>query len=196
MNVRIYVEGGGEQQLTLTNCRAGFSRFVAKVVKKGRMPRIIASGSRNAAFDDFCTAIKLHPKETIVLLVDSEDEVSETECWKHLKSRDGWDAPASATEQNVYLMVRCMESWFLADKAALQAFYGKKLAINKLPGSTDVENISKKDVCQRLDHITALVERKYHKTQHGFEIFASLDPNKVASGSAQAKRFVEFLQKL
>ena len=52
MNVKIYVEGGGDTRALRTLCRRGFSEFFAKVGLRGRMPRIVASGGRRQAFDD------------------------------------------------------------------------------------------------------------------------------------------------
>lgn len=196
MNVRIYVEGGGDQQATLAQCRAGFSRFFAKVVRDGHMPKVIACGSRKSTFDDFGMALNTHVRDTIVLLVDAEDVVRTADCWTHLRERDGWMKPAVAEEGNVYLMVRCMESWFLADKGALREFYGDKFLVKSLPAAMDVETVAKTDVAKSLEHATRPTGRKYHKTQHGFQILASLDPTKIENGSVHAKRLVAFLRTL
>jgi hypothetical protein len=68
------------------------------------MPRIIACGGRDDAFDRFRHA----PEEQhAILLVDSEGPVA-TKPWVHLKARDGWD-PGAATDDQAQLMVACME---------------------------------------------------------------------------------------
>lgn len=79
MNTRIYVEGGGDNNALRTLCRQGFSEFFRKAGLEGMMPRIIASGSRNNAFSNFCTALNnANTGDFIVLLVDAEGPV-ETE---------------------------------------------------------------------------------------------------------------------
>lgn len=55
--VKLFVEGGGDSNSLRTECRAAFSAFLQKAGLSGYMPRIVASGSRRAAFDDYCTSI-------------------------------------------------------------------------------------------------------------------------------------------
>lgn len=55
--MKLYVEGGGDSAALKTACRAGFSEFLSKAGLKGKMPRIVACGSRQNAYDSFCTAI-------------------------------------------------------------------------------------------------------------------------------------------
>ena len=55
----------------------------------GRMPRIVASGSRSDAYSDFCTAIKnVGPNDYVLLLDDSEAPVTVAP-WQHVALRDG-----------------------------------------------------------------------------------------------------------
>lgn len=54
--VKIYVEGGGNLARLKRKCRQAFSSFFKRAGFKDRMPRIVACGSRNNAYDDFCTA--------------------------------------------------------------------------------------------------------------------------------------------
>ena len=86
------------------------------------MPRIVACGSRGDAYDDFMTAIrKAEAKDFIVLLVDSEQAVLHGDGpWAHLSKRDGWTQPRNASDENVQLMVRCMEAWFVAESEHLE----------------------------------------------------------------------------
>ena len=85
---------------------------------EGRMPSVVASGSRQEAFNDFCAAVKY---DFIVLLVDSEGPRGKgiQPHGQHLKTRDSWNQPSGATDDQVHLMVQCMEAWFLADKDSL-----------------------------------------------------------------------------
>ena len=77
------------------------------------MPRIVACGSRQDAYQSFCIA--LENGNSAMLLVDSEAPVN-AECmegepeswkpWQHLQSRAGdcWEKPAKASEQECHLM--------------------------------------------------------------------------------------------
>lgn len=72
------------------------------------MPRIVASGSRNDAFSDFCTALKSATTDDFtVLLVDAESPVeTENGAWDHLTRRDGWVRPQGAGCESAHLMVQ------------------------------------------------------------------------------------------
>ena len=92
VSVRLYVEGGGDRKSLKRECRRKFGKFIQRAGLRGKMPRIVASGSRNKAYEDFKTA---HAKggETVMLLVDAEDPVTARTAWEHLKDRDGWSRP-------------------------------------------------------------------------------------------------------
>ena len=79
-----------------TACREGFTKFLEQTGLKGRMPRIVACGSRRDAYESFCTA--LETGESAFLLVDSEAPVSGQNQqgqsdtwlpWQHLAQRPG-----------------------------------------------------------------------------------------------------------
>ena len=161
------------------------------------MPRIVASGGRVKAFEDFRNALKKAGAEDfIVLLVDSEDGVRVEEgSWAHLKRRDNWDKPAAATDDNAHLMVQCMESWFLADQDKLAAFFGDGFNRGALPARLAVEDIPKQDVLKGLQAATRNrgKQGEYHKGRHAFRILSCLDPEKVTAASPHARRLVETL---
>ena len=110
MSVRLYVEGGGDRNSKIA-CRDGFRSFVRKAGAEGRMPKIIASGSRDEAYGDF-KAAHAQRSDTAMLLVDAEEEVTASSAWAHLRSRDNWRRPTGATNDQCHLMVQVMESWF------------------------------------------------------------------------------------
>ena len=92
VNVRLYVEGGGNHNKALeTRCRKGFSEFIRKSGMSGRMPRIIACGGRQHAFEDFRTAHEQQDATSVpVLLVDGEGPVHDSNPWDHVRRQDGW----------------------------------------------------------------------------------------------------------
>lgn len=200
MKVSIYVEGGGDQQNTLTECRHGFAEFIRKMLPGKARPRVIPCGGRGAAYKDFCTAIsQLKEGEKVLLLVDSEEPVdSGDDAWAHLHKRvgDGWAKPDAADEKNACMMVQCMESWFVADPEALADYYRKNFKKTKLPklSKAGIEIISKQKVGESLKHATTATSKgAYHKTRHGFALLAAVDPSKVIAASAHAGKLRDIL---
>lgn len=204
--VKLYVEGGGDTASLKTACREGFTTFLTKagVVKR---PRVVACGSRRDAYESFCTAVKTG--EEAVLLVDSEEPVAaeyrqgEPEAWQpwqHLKQRsgDGWDKPTDAADTDCHLMVQIMESWFLADRGTLKAFFGQGFKENQLPATGNtVESVAKTQVYESLAAATKDCKTKaqYGKGEHSFKLLALVDPAKVTSACPWAKRFVDQVKK-
>lgn len=196
MSIKVYVEGGGKTNVLKTKCRRGFSEFFRKAGLTKRMPRIVASGSRLEAFEDFCTALKkAADNEFIVLLVDSEAAVSDgVGPWAHLKNRDNWNRPTAAIDDHAQLMVWCMEAWFIADSATLEDFFGNGFNAGALPARHDVENIPKPDLYAGLRNATRSCGKgEYGKGRHSFDILAQLDPARVTVASPHAKRLVDTL---
>ena len=198
MTVKVYVERGGDGRELRARCRRGFSSFFEKADLVGRMPRVIACGGRQSAYAKFLAALASgNERDFIVLLVDSEDPVAEgSGPWLHLMNRDGWDKPDDAMDENVHLMVQCMEAWFLADKDRLAVFFGRGFNRNALPGHRDIEEIAKADVLQGLKNATRQCQPKgdFGKGRHSFELLSQIDPASVLAASPHAKRLVEILR--
>lgn len=197
VEMRLYVEGGGESKLLRTACRRGFSEFLSKAGLKNCMPRIVACGGRDQAYRDFCTALK-QGANAAMLLVDSEDAVTDTSPWAHLSRRPGdrWAAPRDSTDDDCHLMVQCMESWIVADQETLSAYFGQGFNATALPDpGRDIESKSKSSVYQSLARATRDCKTKapYAKGEHSFELLARIDPEKVIAGSHWAARFVTVL---
>ena len=194
MSVKIYVEGGAPGGLD-RECRRGFRLFLERAGLEGSMPRIIACGSRDTAYDRFCTAQEqARAHEFIVLLVDSEESVGgNIGSWAFLKRRDdNWDKPDGTSDDNAHLMVQCMEAWFLADRDTLAQFFGNGFNTTPLPNRSDVENIPKLDLYDALKRATRTSGKgEYGKGRHSFDLLAQLDPQKVVDASPHAKRLVD-----
>jgi uncharacterized protein DUF4276 len=198
VSVRIYVEGGGEWAYTKTACRAAFHEFFRKFVPEGRQPKVIASGGRENAFSDFKQAVLQNPDQLVLLLVDAEGPVAQAATnWAHLRARDQWNRPPGVSEDQAQLMVQCMESWFLADRDALKDYYGDGFLIASIPGGP-IESVAKNDVLNALQHASrnTRTKGKYHKTIHGFDLLARIDPRKVRAASRCAERLCTVLGNL
>lgn len=196
MRVKIYVEGGGDNEALRTECRKGFSKFIEKAGFKEKMPRVVACGSRKDAYDSFLTAIETAKgDEFALLLVDSEAPV-ELSVWQHLTKRDGWQQPNGASSEQGHLMVQCMESWFLADRTSLEQFFGQGFKSGSLPKNPQIEDIPKNDVAISLKQASRDTKTKgeYHKGKHSFDILGRLDPEKVQKASKHARAFFDTLR--
>ena len=177
MSAHLYIEGG-ESKEDQIRCREGFRKLIEKAGLSGRMPRLSACGGRGAAFDDFKTA---HASgkvgHYIAMLVDSEDPVADLEMtWDHLKSRDQWDKPDGALDDQVLFMTTCMETWIVADRAALREHYGHKLRENALPPLDNLESRDRHDMHDNLVHASRNCSNAYSKGKRSFEVLAKLDP--------------------
>ncbi len=106
MSVRVYVEGGGQAKEQQIRCREGFRKLVESAGLGGRMPRFVACGARNEAYDSFRTAFANEGDDDYaLLLVDSEEPLGPADAsvdsafpWAHLQRRDGWEQPAGAAD--------------------------------------------------------------------------------------------------
>lgn len=197
MKVKIYVEGGGDGKALRTKCRMGFRIFFEKAGLARRMPKIIACGGRETAFDKFRTAFEMkETDEFIVLLVDSEDAVADgSQPWEHLAQRDGWVRPSEAVDEQAHLMVRCMEAWFLADLDVLAGYFGPDFNRGALPGHSKIEEIEKDDVVKGLQNASRRCRKgEYRKGHHSFDILEKITPSKVVDVSPHAKRLIDTLQ--
>lgn len=203
MRVKIYVEGGGDQAKLKRECRRAFSKFFEKAGFKGRMPRVVACGSRYAAYSDFCTAVRTASGDELpLLLVDSEapvqpqhQQAGNFDPWGHLQDRAGWRKPENTKDEQAHLMVQCMEAWFLADRQCLQDFFGNQFKAGGLPGNQNIEAIGKQKLFEALRNATRHTQKgEYGKGSHSFKILENINPELVFSASPWAKRLRDTLE--
>jgi len=195
VSVRVYVEGGGDARSTKDACREAFRSLFTKIVPPESALKVIASGGRQKAYQNFCDALRDHPDQTVMLLVDSEGPVH-TGVWEHLRDRsgDGWKKPTGANKNQAHLMVQCMEAWFLADKDLLREHYGQHFGASALRRQPNVELIRKSDVEASLKQATRRTTKgPYQKSSHAFALLALIDPAKVRAASAHAALFFDTL---
>ncbi len=199
MRIQLYIEGGGDSDEQDTQFRRGWRRFFENAGLRGRMPAVFRGGGRGSTFDDFQTAV-LQKKagELPLLLVDSEDvPTADHSAWTHLQTRkeDGWEQPSGTGDNDVFLMVVCMETWFIADRESLRRFFGQCWRDNALPKWHQLEEISKEKVQAALDHATAACgRRRYAKGKRSFTLLENIDPAVVESKCPSAKRLLERLR--
>jgi len=174
----MYIEGGGDSKELRTRCREDFHRLLKRCGFAGRMPRLVACGGRSATFDDFKTAHN-HSAEgdCVTVLVDSEDPVTDTEqTWAHLRQRDGWDKPQGAEDEQVLLMVTCVETWIVTDRDTLRSHYGAGFQESALPPLNEMESRSRDSIQGKLVRATRNCKNAYAKGKRSFAVIAKLAP--------------------
>jgi Domain of unknown function (DUF4276) len=187
---RIYVEGAGGNKIINAACREGFRKLLEKSGFTGRIPRIVACGSRNEAYADFKIA-QQKEGDAIILIVDSEEPVSDNnQPWKHLKERDGWECPNGVLDSQVILMTTCMETWIVADRVYLKKRY-KNLQESALPSLQNLEKQDRKDILKKLEKAT---NGTYQKGEHSFRILAEISPEELKKYLPAFERMVRLLE--
>lgn len=197
VSVRIYIEGGGDSKDLQSRCREGFRKLIERTGFEGRMPSTVACGGRNNAYDMFKIALRsADVNEFPMLLVDSEEPVT-TAPWDHLKSRDGWDRPAVAEDDQAQMMVTCMETWIMADRGALRKVFGAHLRESALFPVEGLERRSRQDLLAALKNATEECGRGkgYDKGRRSFQILAELDPETLKENLSYFRRFSETLDR-
>lgn len=181
MSASVYIEGGGDSKDLKVRCRRGFRRLFEKCGFEGRMPRLIACGSRDATFGDFKTAHQNnHGGAYVAILIDSEEIVTNIkQPWAHLQARDGWERPTGTDDDQALLMTTCMETWIVSDRPALQKHYGAELRENTLPPLKDMENRRRNDVQSALLNATRSCKNAYRKGGRSYEVLAELRPDEL-----------------
>lgn len=201
MSVTIFAEGGNDSA-SITNLRKAFGIFFGKLMPDKDKPTVLPCKGRSVTFSQFCKAIK-HPKEGhhFFLLVDSEAPIEEnTTTWEHLRNRPGdeWERPDESKDDQVFLMVQCMESWFLADRDAVESWYDDhNFNAAKLPPlvSGSIEPISKDRIAEGLKAATKDTQKSaYHKTRHGPSLLENIEPKKVVTASVHAAKMESALR--
>lgn len=195
VRVTIYVEGGGERSELRARCREGFSKLIEKLGFAGRMPKIVACGGRNDAFNMFCNSITSSRNDEFpLLLVDSEDPITTSGPWDHLR-RDGWNRPIGAEDDQAQMMVTCMETWIMADRATLRRFFGSYLREEALIPVVGLEMRSRQELLESLKSATNDCGRNrgYNKGKISFQILAELNPESLEEYLPYFGRFKETL---
>jgi len=201
VRVKIYIEGGGSGAYLDERFREGWTTFFEKAGLQGRMPRPIRGGGRRQTFDLFQTAVRnRRPGELPLLLVDSEEApAAGHSTWQHLKSRaeDNWDRPEGAGDKEAFLMICCMETWLVADRATLKVFFGQHWRDSALPKWPALEAVSKDQLFQALDSATAgCGPRRYAKGSLSFKLLGEIIPAEAEKNCPAAKLLLDHLRAL
>ena len=194
MTATLYIEGGGESRDLRLRFLRGWRTFFDAAGVGGRA-KIVRGGSRIETFNRFKSAVQSRREDALpLLLVDSEAPVQSGHSpWQHLLARDGWNKPDNAGEDQAFLMVQFMETWFLADKDGLRRYFGQGFRDQAIKQWPDLEAVSKETVLNALAQATAACRKAYGKGRTSFELLARIDPARVRAACPHAN---ELLQRL
>jgi hypothetical protein len=107
--------------------------------------------------------LRKHPAAWNILLRDREGPWNE-DLSVSLCAKQGWQ---SSKAGSIFRMVQMMESWFHADKDALECYYKTGFRKAALKANPNVEEIAKQDLIDGLKAATKETTKgKYHKTKH------------------------------
>lgn len=176
--MNVYLEGG-------THLRRPMRNFLRRAVDRDIHIDVVACRSRDRAIARF----RRVPSDSL-LLIDSEgDDINSLR--QLVASRTH---VANATDRT-FFMVQLMEAWFLADRQALEAYYGQSFNTGRLPGNRQPEQIPKRDVEQGLRSATAgTLKGAYDKTDHAVELLVQLNPAAVYNACPNFARLIDFLR--
>ena len=191
--IRVYYEG---DKLLRAGLRVFFTLLMDRARNRRCNFRLIAAGAGSAARRDFTIAIKTHKNAWNILLQDSEGPAASNLSTK-LCQEQNWDESQAGS---IFWMVEMMESWFHADKDALEKFYGQGFRKNALKANPKVEEISKADLKDGLQRATKGSKAGGYfdnKTSHGPKLLEAIDPDLVRKAAPNCdKLFTAVLAKL
>ena len=164
----------------------------------GGQAKIVRGGSRVATFKRFRSAVRNRRGDDLpLLLVDSEGAVQSGHSpWQHLLARDGWNRPNGAGEDQAFLMVQFMETWFLADKDGLRRYFGQGFSEGAIRQWPDLEAVPKETVLRALAQATVACRKSYEKGATSFELLARIDPARVKAACPHADALLQRLAAL
>ena len=213
--IAIYVEGGGDTAQQKAELRIGFDQLLKAQKDAARAKhfgwKLVFSGGRDTARKNFLNAFQRADAVTLcVLLVDSEEGLTpespmaadETPVRAgqrkradarvrrdHVVARDGWDLN-DVPPECVHLMVRCMETWIVADSKQLAVFYGKNFHDKQLPTRGNLEDEPKDDLIAKLARATKdTTNGEYTKIKHARKLLEQIHADRV---TARCPRFATF----
>lgn len=193
----LYVVGGGDRNTILgTQCRKAFSKLFEKAGVIDR-PTVRPKGGREQAFRAFCKELTIGKNHTW-LLVDAEELApalkpgDAADPWAHVKTRDQWDRPKGATDEQLHLMNVTMETWLLCDREALLKHFKGELNVAKLPADdASLETKPKETINKALAAaITRKSKAKYDKGQDSFNALQHVNALKLRHTLFWADRFL------
>ena len=197
--IAIYMEGGGKGRGTKEALRQGMDTLLQPLKEAARNKelswKLACYGSRDETFKRFRDAVNNSDDAVNVLLVDAEGPVKRS-ARDYLRDQDKWNL-SFTPEDTIHFMVQVMETWIVADPAALSRYYGQGFRVNKLPKATDLETVPKTTVERSLGEATKDTQKgRYHKIRHASELLKRIDAEKVKARCCHCRRVFKALGRI
>ena len=194
--VAIYMEGGGNGKGSKAALRHGMDSFLGALKnaarEKGWRWKLVCCGGRDETFRAFGNARSTGGDALTLLLVDSEGPVKAGPR-AHVAAQDGWDM-CGVSDDDVHLMAQVMETWLVADREALTAYYRQDFHAKALPSRINLEEENKTAVAKALDRATHRTKKGgYRKIQHAADLLARIDPAKAQERCRHCARLFDTL---
>jgi hypothetical protein len=208
--LKVYVEGGGDTVQGQARLRQAFGKFLENYFRRnGRFenrPSFDPSGSREQTVAAYKNGLRDRPSERSMVLIDSEAPKDiATDSWAFLRElanssnpdKFQWThRPPSAREDDLHFMVQSMETWLVADLAALKKHYGPKYQTARVANLSNrrIEEMSPSQTVAAIkDGAGDCPNREYRKTVDGPAVLANAEPDRVAHRCPHAQQFLEAL---
>lgn len=175
--MRVYLEGARR----LRNPMKTFLRNAISAIHRQSVTlEIEPCGSRDSAIR------RCSRDAGSLLLIDSEGE--------DLQQLTDRVAAQTGAPNRAFFMVQLMEAWFLADRPALETYYGRGLNAGRLPRNPNIEDILKPDVERGLHNATRQCSKgAYNKSEHAPDLLARLNPTAVYCACPNFRRLIDHL---
>ena len=203
VTAELYIEGGGDNRQQHSKAlrirfRKGWNKFFTSAGLGGRIPKVVRGSGRQQTFKCFALSVEREKPDIVpILLVDSEAPVAaEHSVWQHLQANDGWNCPPDADDDQAFLMVQVMETWFLADRNSLKRYFGAEFRETTLKQWPQLEAVPKATVLNSLKQATAHCAKPYAKGKVSFELLAQVDPALVKAACPHTKALLNRLKTL
>lgn len=183
---RIYVEGGGNRNLD-SKLRQAFANLLENYDIKKDNYNIVAGGARSE------TVKSLNHNPGSIILIDSENIIEDDQSKVDFLKQTIKDINSEISEDNLFFMVVCMETWIIADVSALEKFYGNNFNGDKIKNQ-DPTLREKKDVLDMIKNSIKECSKSSYEKSHGFEILKDVDVQKIVKSNKYAKEFFDFLK--
>ena len=205
ISLKIIVEGGSKENNTFTTeFRKAFQAFFSKGstrIENRELRLKVIPGCADPVKSFFIELKRSGDSDRVFLLLDSEKEFSAdglygfAERVRELKEQNNWKKAPDIPDDSIHFMVALMESWFIADKDALKAYYGNRFRDNQIPDAINVEVYEKQRVFNILKAATRDTQKgPYSKTNHSYRILNIINPSLVSKAAPQCKRLLEVIE--
>ena len=197
MKVRLYVEGGAvSRKDDLIKSRRALTAWLKKL-DLVNLPQVALTGPGPKALAEAEARTKqAKGQETVLALVDSEGTLENIEQPLSLFQAKHKTKFIYLTDEQILVMVQCMEAWICADKNAVREAYPKGQHSNRFE-QENPESKTPPQLCKYLEKVSKKPDQDkplYKKGKPAFELFGKTDPNIVAHRCPSAERAIRILK--